>query len=367
MTQTSVAGLRLEPLDTLFFRDGRPFEAASRVATGLPQPQTLAGALRTWYLGEAGCDFGILKAKVKEGQSFAEAARAACADGDLGEAVAGLQFAGPWFAESRKAEKTTPLVAVPTVLKRVEDTEDIVRLSPLANGQLPGWSPPRPGMVPLWIRDRRRTERLEGYLTLKGLAAFLRGGVPEAAEIKAPDDLFGIDLRTGIGVDPDKGTAADGLIYAVGMLAMARHIVLYAEVRGAKAIIDRLPLAPFPLPLGGEGRRVALTRLREPAVWPDVDVAKQAGTMILMTTPAPFAAGWAPEGLDILASAVSGHVAVSGWDMARNGPKPNRFAVSAGSVYFMSGSPELPELSLCTGEDSLLGWGTYVRGVWDHA
>ena len=35
-------GLRLEPLDTLFFRDGRPFDAAARASGGLPQPQPLA-------------------------------------------------------------------------------------------------------------------------------------------------------------------------------------------------------------------------------------------------------------------------------------------------------------------------------------
>ena len=41
---TSRIGLILEPLDVLFFRDGRPFEAGIRVGGQAIMPQTLAGA-----------------------------------------------------------------------------------------------------------------------------------------------------------------------------------------------------------------------------------------------------------------------------------------------------------------------------------
>src|SRR5262245_53965921 len=57
MTTAARAGLCLEPLDTLFFRDGRPFDAANRVSGGLPQPQPLAGALRTALLAQHGFRF----------------------------------------------------------------------------------------------------------------------------------------------------------------------------------------------------------------------------------------------------------------------------------------------------------------------
>ena len=38
----SVCRLRLDALDVLFFRDGRPFAASARASTGLPTPQTVA-------------------------------------------------------------------------------------------------------------------------------------------------------------------------------------------------------------------------------------------------------------------------------------------------------------------------------------
>jgi CRISPR-associated protein Cmr3 len=66
-------GLILEPLDVLFFRDGRPFEAGIRVGGQAIMPQTLAGALRTALLDRAGCDFQALGAAIQGGASFAEA------------------------------------------------------------------------------------------------------------------------------------------------------------------------------------------------------------------------------------------------------------------------------------------------------
>ena len=47
---TTTVGLCLEPLDVLFFRDGRPFTGSERSVSGQPLPQTLAGAIRTGAL-----------------------------------------------------------------------------------------------------------------------------------------------------------------------------------------------------------------------------------------------------------------------------------------------------------------------------
>jgi len=70
-----------------------------------------------------------------------------------------------------------------------------------------------------------------------------------------------------------------------------------------------------------------------------------------------------------VAAAVPGHVAFSGWDLARRGPKPTRFAAPAGSVYFLEGSvgTTAVEGSLANPADAVLGWGAFVEGVWNHA
>jgi len=50
-----------EPLDVLFFRDGRPFGEATRARSGLPTPQVFCGAVRNWLLRQHDCDFHKLE------------------------------------------------------------------------------------------------------------------------------------------------------------------------------------------------------------------------------------------------------------------------------------------------------------------
>lgn len=65
---STIVGLILDPLDVLFFRDGRPFTASERLLSGLPLPQTLAGAIRTALLQQVGCNFS----KMKKNATFAD-------------------------------------------------------------------------------------------------------------------------------------------------------------------------------------------------------------------------------------------------------------------------------------------------------
>ena len=90
--------------------------------------------------------------------------------------------------------------------------------------------------------------------------------------------------------------------------------------------------------------------------------------LLLLTAPGLFDRGWKPDRLAPVGAAVPGHLAVSGWDLARSGPKLTRFAAAAGSVYFLDASsdPPITDGSLCDREDAALGWGTFVEGTWSH-
>ncbi|HEX4610926.1 MAG TPA: CRISPR-associated protein Cas5, partial [Urbifossiella sp.] len=79
----TVVGVRLDALDPLLFRDGRPFDAAARVSGGLPTPQTAAGALRTAMLAALGFDFGKFARARKTNPAEL---RAALLDADKGHA-----------------------------------------------------------------------------------------------------------------------------------------------------------------------------------------------------------------------------------------------------------------------------------------
>ena len=351
--------LELEPLDVLFFRDGRPFDAAPRATGGLPMPQTLAGAVRTWLFGRLGGDVEVLAAAVRQGATFRDAA----ASQGSGPAVVGrLGIRGPWFA--RRGERLVPMPA--TIEHDLNGR--LHRLDPLAD-ELPGWSPAEmEGTRPLWRRGGGPAKPQAGYLCTAGLERFLKGDIPRPDEILGADDLFVYEDRVGIGVDAKTGTAGEGMIYSVRMMRLRPGVTLAVDLVGAREDLEACcPDADDVLALGGESRRVIVRRTAA-GTWPGPVNAEGGGKLVLLTTPAPFG-GWRPPRLPLVAAAVPGFVPVSGWDLARRGPKPNRFAVAAGSVYFLDRKTDLSDRdgSLCRGEDAAVGWGTYLEGVWNHA
>lgn len=347
--------LEIRPVDTLFFRDARPFEAASRAASGLPMPQTLSGALRTLLLERHGVALDRLTKLTADGMPFA----AALAEfGTDAVGVSRVRVRGPWFNRCGDV-----LVPVPVTLKQEKESGRMTRLDP-RHDPPPGWQPPIPGMLPLWRQGRVAVDAVKGFLTLHGVRRFLEGGVPEPDDVVPPEALYAFEDRTGIGIDAARNTAAEGLIYAIRMLALQPEVSLYAEISGSAAALRPLAGEPALMRFGGEGRHVAVRAVGRAADWPSVPAVPERGRMILLTTPAPFD-GWRPPRLQPVAAAVRGHQAVSGWDLAKGGPKPNRFMVPAGSVYFLAPGIVVPEAGLVSAEDGMLGWGNFLEGNWN--
>lgn len=382
-------GLSLEPLDVLFFRGGRPFGASIRATSGLPLPQTLAGALQTALLNHHGCDFGRLASVMAANGSFGVAVEQACQSAPW---IGQVHLRGPWLALAPDANDPEEKVAVdilypmPAILRESKYDSDgptISRLVPRAE-DLPGWRARRPGMRPLWQQSDQPTEAKAGYVNQAGLRAFLAGGVPSDEDIYSDEDLFSLDHRTGIAINPDALSVEESMIYGASFLSLrptysARAVdetrclapvVLYAELTlpaGAQtdAFADETVIT-----LGGEGRRVRAslaTCKSEKSLEHATSDRREGKPLLLLTTPGIFEAGWMPKYLEdaIIAAAVPGHVAVSGWDLAKGGPKPTRFAAPAGSVYFLD-SPvvDLPEALSDDPEDRRQAWGCYVEGVW---
>lgn len=386
-------GLWLEPLDTLFFRDGRPFDAAARASGGLPTPQTLAGALRTTLLATGGFRFAEFARRQRGESRHWGPVRDLLRDPELRAPgwVIEARFRGPWLAVRPEGDgSVTPLLPVPATLVRRDGKPKKrpgtwSRAEPLKPGALPGW-PDDSGLLPIWRKGEPDAGHPGGFLTLEGINSFLGGGVPEDQEWFEPSDLYDFDSRIGIGVDMSTLTAAESQIYGIHLLAL-RHKVrvpkpdeepmryarwrigFFAEILlPADAPMDA-PELPDPIPFGGEGRYATASRLEEAeaVTWPRRNSVGRS--LWMLASPAPFGgAGDRPEGIPIprLRAAASGApLAVSGWDVARNGARPTRFAVPAGAVYYVDGAWEPDRDSLCLDhEDVAQGWGFALRGVW---
>jgi CRISPR-associated protein Cmr3 len=252
-------------------------------------------------------------------------------------------------------------------------------LRPLVSRAVPGWSETpqgRAGLRPLWSCDRTPGEPASGYLSPQGLRAFLRSAdVPPGERFKGTD-LMDTDHRTGIAIEPDRLTAAESLIYGASFLSLKRNvalgtqetkydIVFYAEV----AVTPAAGESPFAgiktFAWGGEGRRVAI-RATVPFPWHESE-SNGGKPLLVLTTPGLFADPSRPAILNghIVSAAVPSSVPVSGWDLARGGPRPNRFATAAGSVFFLDQLPQNLPSSLSDDDfDAQQGWGCYVKGTW---
>jgi CRISPR-associated protein Cmr3 len=379
-------GLCLEPLDVLFFRDSRPFNAGMRGTGGLPPPQTLAGAIRTHLWRQLGMDFDDLA------QQFPKTATSEDPVVPIVVALlppehawaASIRIRGPWLCTTATREAPEPFVPIPADLVRPgKNNADgpLLRLHPHRQAP-PGWHAPAPGMVPFWHRGREVVERAQGYLTLAGLRRYLNDEELHKEHCRTAQELYMWEERVGIGIDADRNRAEARRLYAVRLLRLQPRIAFYAEVEvDATAPSDATRLLAGTLAFGGEGRRVNVTVLEQPLCWPQT-TATGDGTLAILITPGIFGVQgegvadgfpWRPESslAPLVAAAVPGARPISGWDLARRRPKPTRQAVVEGSVYCFQGdiaaAPYSPFLHLNSGHLDTLGYGLALRGVWSYA
>jgi CRISPR-associated protein Cmr3 len=349
----TTVGLVLEPLDTLFFRGGRPFGAGLPGESSLPTPQTLAGALRTLFLERTGADFKRMRGKATVAEAFAAAGA---------EWLAQVSFRGPWLADIASPNEPKPYFHAPADVVMIGNQP--ARLRPLQSS-LPGWEAPEPGMLPLWLKGARAGKDRPGWLTFSGLRAYLLDQPLNQGHFSPGDRLYEMEERVGIAVDEGRQAAGDGLIYFTRALRLNRGVAFYAEVSlpepFAALLDDEQPMA-----WGGERHHVTVRKV-DSVRWPDAPAGER--TALLLSTPAFFPARWRPDGLaegTLRAAAVDGPFAVSGWDLARRGPKPTRFGVAAGSLYLVEGRQSF-SAPFAAGDDALVGYGQFLKGTWNYA
>lgn len=352
-------GLLLEPMDTLFFRGGRPFGAGLPGESSLPSPQSLAGMLRTFLLDCEDADFTAMRGKADVREAFAAAGAPWLAD---------VSFRGPWLSEIGESGPR-PLVPAPADLRFVENENgerEIIRLQPTAQ-QIPGWQPPLPQMRPLWRTGKKPSKVRPELLSFEGLSVYLRNAQLSPTHLRTHGCFYSLEERTGVQIDPGTYTTnEDTGLFALRKLRLKRGVAFYAEADMHEKALRHFR-SPVTLKWGGEGHHAVMKQV-QPVVWPEPESGEL--TAFLLLSPGFFARGWQPDAIpeeQLRAAAVEGPYAISGWDLARGGPKATRFGVDAGSVYFTVGNaPETRYLSN-NADDSTIGYGFYLKGSWNYA
>lgn len=364
----------IEPLDVLFLRGNRLFGDPGSFGEALipPWPSVAAGALRSRMLADAGVDVAAF-------------ARGEVDHESLGTPTEPGPFTVAAFHLARRhADGRVELLLAPPADLVVFEAEGgqpftAVQMAPtkLAAGL---GSSAELALLPVLAQADRRKPAGGYWLTETGFRKYLAGQVPAADKtdwVKS-SALWQFEHRVGVGLDAAQRRAADGRLFSMQAVALARRehggetdVGFIATVSGAEP-----PTAGL-VRLGGDGRAAALhpaPGYRAPE--PDCTAIAQARRCrLLLTSPGLFGsplpagagqgvrAGWLPTGADadtrrddgairfdlhgvrgwIVCAAVPRAEVVSGWDLARRQPKDALRAAPAGSLWWLDDLDAAPE------------------------
>ena len=344
----------IEPLDVLFLRGNRLFGEPGSYGESLvpPWPSVAAGALRSALLAHKRID------PVAFGEGAVE-------DDELGtpDRPGSFRVAGFYLArrgDDGRVEALRPLPADLVVSRDDGGAVAIEALRPVSQHPRVASSCATAHLPVLPERERAKPDT-GFWLTQAGWERYVRGELPARGHLVSAGDLWRLETRTGVGLDPAARRAADGQLFSVQAVSLGRRgqsgdfdVGFLLEVTGAAVPAD------IALRLGGDGRAAVARAVDVLQAAEDYDAIAAAGRCrLVMASPGIFDSGWLPPGVSteggvlrfslhgvsgrVVCAAVPRAEVVSGWDLARRRPKPACRVVPAGSVYWLDDIEATPD------------------------
>ncbi|MCL4745045.1 MAG: hypothetical protein KJZ83_06480 [Burkholderiaceae bacterium] len=333
----------IEPLDVLFLRGNRLFGDAGSFGESMvpPWPSVIAGALRSAILASEGVDL----------QDYAHGR---FAHGELGtpEKPGSFVLLHVDLARCRDGEIGT-LHQLPADLVAWRQSESLVtgRARPIrpAAGVLSSSLHP---LSPVLAQDTPSRPTGSWWMSGEAWLRYLNGETPTSKDLVSSAELWAIDHRVGIALHADERRAEDGKLFSMQAVALndglgnrsaTGQVGFLAVVAGATVPDSGV------LRLGGDGRAASFRTAQVSGIdYPVDEVLRSRRCRIVLTSPGIFEGGWRLPGMHsdgtielggirgrVVASSIRRFEIVSGWDLARNSPKPAMRAASVGSVYWI--------------------------------
>ncbi len=349
-------GVRLQPVDTLFLRDGTPFDAGGAPQEDVrslfpPHPSTMVGALRAAL---ARCNGWSGKGR------WPERLNSVLGDGpNLGS----LRFDGPIIlTEGERARSHPQRGTSATTSKILRPLFPIARhlLGTVGTGA-DEWRPEgylRPGpavmcdlgvavRLPEFPRDagdRKLKAAPDGWITKAGLESVLRGKRPGADEIVPGGMLWSEERRIGLERDLITRTAREGRLYSTTHVRVASGVSLGIRIDGVPSNGWTWPHGRL-VPLGGESRVAECRPWNAEALTissPLREIEAAGRVALIALTPLDLDEGSAcgrelldiGGGLRVVCACLDRPHGVGGWDSLARRPLLLRSVLPAGSTLF---------------------------------
>jgi CRISPR-associated protein Cmr3 len=370
--------IQINPLDTFFFRDGRPFHQGETTQIDIksmfpPSPTTLVGALRAAWarsMGWNGKDKwdDTIKAKLGDRE-------------DLGD----LQFIGPILYYDEKPVFPVPYSIVGKIARagKEESVTSVCNLTPGSPLRC-DIDPAHDVRLPYLTDGEAGLKTLDGWwITKSELSKYLNGNgidkdtgiVPE--KLIPSKKLWKTEVRIGIQRNPDTRTTEEGALYS------PHHIRLQPKTQlcmfASKIPKDEVSSV---IPLGGESRACRISFDDKNIEFkPELPELKEMDGRIRYTVMVltPLKMDQPPQPnqslLDLPGKLVSAcmprSIRLGGWKNIGNekSPKPLTPFIAPGSVFFMEASVSEKEQiksfhGKTIGQTSAWGFGLIAIGQW---
>lgn len=407
-------GILLRPMDWVAFGPPRPSTAGEthHRASELPTPTAFQGVLRTALLAATGDDFS-------DRSPAAQRARDELVGGP-GALPSGWQLRGPFLTNVVERDHrvlAAPWLPAPRYLLRKSNEPRssepvfprLLRSPPVEDGPA-ALNDASGDAEPLLLADPSldATEPLGGWISPRGLRWALSGELGPAPWRAEDHDAGALppfvkrEQLAGIEIDPETGTAKDGMLFSTGVLrfrtssGLAGWLSASLPPRIPADVLTRGDLATC----GWRSRPVVLDAL--PPVDPDFEhvtrgdhlpdtATEDQGFFLVALTPAPCAIGqssidaversigghprWpAAVEVSVLASMTGAPRVIGGLETASRRPRPNRSYWEAGSawIFVLRGSTPaaraqalrvLNDAHVLGGEQGSFGYGHTLVGV----
>lgn len=337
----------IEPLDVLVLRGNKLFADAGSHGEALmpPWPSVAAGALRTRMLVDAGiAPFDFAAGRIQPPATLTASLGTVAEPGGFRIAHFGLARNTPTGVEA--------LLPMPADIV-VDGRDRATILTPQPLHAALACSYPLP-LTPVLSGTEAGKPATGLWLTAAGIKAWQTGQPLDASHWLPSSELWTLDSRLGIALHAGRNTVIEGQLYTSEAIALRDGIGFIAQIRGAEGLIPYNGTLRF----GGDGRAASVSACANTLPFIDPRTIVRNGRFRLMlTSPGIFPDGWKLPGTDgdgrwhfeggsarLACAAVPRLETLSGWDVARQTPKPAMRAAPVGSVYWLDdfrGDPEV--------------------------
>ena len=351
--------LQIEPLDTLFFRDGKPFSMGDDSwADGIfpPAPSVIYGAIRSWILANNEELKNNVKEIIKDKEHYFNQIKIENIAYKIG---ASFYFPAPLdlaqnknnIENEKEKEKDDGIYKLHALssenkFNNVIHSEKVSEIFKFVN---------------IKNKNDKEPENLdvvknfpEGLINLTDFSDYMGNRKMQYHNIYSWKEQLKPEPKIGIGKNNETNSSDDGQLFRIEQIRPK-----IKDEEKFKIVVDiHLPMELSYLKntnnniikIGGEGKIAALSLINNSLsekIAPKYEMSEHF--KIYLSTPAIFEKGWLPKFIDDnlmwinnefnfeakLSYTVLGKSEnIGGWDMAENKPKSMLKAIPAGSVYF---------------------------------